>query len=167
MNCRRVSQLLSAYTDRELGGTEMLAIREHLGNCRHCDAEYQQLRGMKKLMGAIPTREPRVGLEAAIIAQARQERELINLPSRSLGFGLAAVLAIPRPLAIAAAMATLLLGTLLWPVARNAARENPATNISTFEAEHTTYQSYQPLAGGASIDLASSDARLKLADFSK
>ena len=50
MNCRRSSNLLSAYIDGELNGVEMLAVREHLGECAACRQEYESLRATKQLL---------------------------------------------------------------------------------------------------------------------
>ena len=57
MNCRRTSTLLSAYIDRELTGHEMLLIRDHLSSCRACGEEYESLRLLKQLLGALPQQE--------------------------------------------------------------------------------------------------------------
>jgi len=57
MLCCRVQNQLSAYSDNELSGAEMLQIRRHLSECRSCTSEHQQLLQMKLLMGALT--EPR------------------------------------------------------------------------------------------------------------
>ncbi|MBC8065376.1 MAG: zf-HC2 domain-containing protein, partial [Chlorobia bacterium] len=44
MNCKSVQIYLSAYLDGELSGQECLQVREHLGGCKDCRAEEQQLR---------------------------------------------------------------------------------------------------------------------------
>lgn len=36
MHCRKASELLSQAQDRDLSGTERLALYLHLGMCRHC-----------------------------------------------------------------------------------------------------------------------------------
>lgn len=59
MNCRRVSNLLSAYVDKELAGAEMLEIRAHLSRCSHCQNEHDQLQQTKQLLGALALRAPR------------------------------------------------------------------------------------------------------------
>ncbi len=150
--------------DRELNGVEMLQIREHLGGCDACSAELDELQRMKRLLAALPVAEPRVGLEAAIIAKARQERELISREDAVAVGRFVRALAIPRRLAIGIALVGLLLTSLLGPTGTKVTREADAMDISTCFAEHSTYQSYQPLAGGATVDMASTDARMRLAD---
>jgi len=59
LNCRRVSNLLSAYVDKELAGAEMLEIRAHLSRCSHCQSEHDQLQQTKQLLGALALRAPR------------------------------------------------------------------------------------------------------------
>nr|AIA11914.1 Putative zinc-finger [uncultured bacterium] len=59
MLCGRVTNLLSAYIDRELAGAEMLQVREHLSNCEGCHAEHADLAEMKSLLGQMPAPPPR------------------------------------------------------------------------------------------------------------
>jgi len=61
MGCGRVSNLLSAYLDRELTGADMLAVRRHLAGCAACCAEYEALAQVRRLLGALPAVEPRPG----------------------------------------------------------------------------------------------------------
>ncbi len=60
MNCRRTRSLLSAYIDREITGYEMLEMREHLGRCTECRSEHESLLTVKRLLSALPDKEPRV-----------------------------------------------------------------------------------------------------------
>jgi anti-sigma factor RsiW len=62
MNCRRVSNLISAYIDGELTGVEMLEIRRHLDECRSCNLQYESLRNVKQLLSGLAYAEPRAGL---------------------------------------------------------------------------------------------------------
>ncbi|MBI3912422.1 MAG: zf-HC2 domain-containing protein [Armatimonadetes bacterium] len=61
MVCSRVGNLISAYLDQELTGTEALAIRYHLVRCPECQANYQALRRVKELYQALPMVEPQPG----------------------------------------------------------------------------------------------------------
>lgn len=63
LNCRRVSNLLSAYLDAELAGTEMLDIRDHLSRCPSCAREYDELRQTKRLLGTLALRTPEAGTD--------------------------------------------------------------------------------------------------------
>jgi hypothetical protein len=51
VNCRKVTHLLSAYMDGELPGVEHRQIHEHLARCADCNADYQDLLQMKRLLG--------------------------------------------------------------------------------------------------------------------
>jgi anti-sigma factor RsiW len=53
-----VRNLLSAYLDAELAGTEMLDIRDHLSRCPSCAREQEGLRETKRLLGALALRLP-------------------------------------------------------------------------------------------------------------
>jgi hypothetical protein len=58
MLCSRVQNLLSAYCDSELTGTEMLRLRQHLERCPGCDEEYRAIKTVKTLLGALPLAPP-------------------------------------------------------------------------------------------------------------
>jgi len=55
MNCRRVISLLSAYIDGEMNGIDMLAVREHISQCKTCREDYESLRATKQLLSRMPT----------------------------------------------------------------------------------------------------------------
>jgi anti-sigma factor RsiW len=59
MLCGRVTNLLSAYLDRELTGAEMLQVREHLARCAACCQEHERLAATKALLGRMAAAEPR------------------------------------------------------------------------------------------------------------
>jgi anti-sigma factor RsiW len=71
MNCGRVSNLLSAYIDRELTGAEMPHLRSHLSDCDECRAEYEALHRTKMLLGNLRALEP--GQEFLAAAMRRIE----------------------------------------------------------------------------------------------
>jgi anti-sigma factor RsiW len=58
MLCGRVTNLLSAYLDRELTGAEMLQVREHLARCTACCREQEKLAATKALLGGMAAVEP-------------------------------------------------------------------------------------------------------------
>lgn len=78
MNCRRVSNLLSAYIDGELTGEEQLKIQEHLRQCEECNEEHESLLLTKRLICSLKMKEPREELEARILNAVAQE----SAPSR-------------------------------------------------------------------------------------
>ena len=82
MHCGRVSNLLSAYIDRELAGTEMLQIRGHLDGCPGCSAAYGSLRRVKSLLSASPPAEPFGDATAAVMRrwQQRQQQASVSAP---------------------------------------------------------------------------------------
>ena len=59
MVCSRVQNLLSAFTDRELTGVEMLSIQRHLDGCPECYREHQALLHVKRLLGSLDGVQPR------------------------------------------------------------------------------------------------------------
>jgi hypothetical protein len=67
MLCGRVTNLISAFIDRELTGADMLQVREHLDGCGACRHEYDALARMKSLLGRMPAAEPRPDYVAATV----------------------------------------------------------------------------------------------------
>jgi anti-sigma factor RsiW len=82
MHCGRVSNLISAYIDRELAGTEMLQIRRHLEGCPGCSAAYGSLRRVKSLIAAAPSTERSDDATAAVMRrwEQRQEQASVSTP---------------------------------------------------------------------------------------
>ena len=72
MNCRRVVNLMSAFVDGELTGTEMLAIRRHIGDCPECARERESLRMTKLALARLRTVAPREDLAACIVRKLNQ-----------------------------------------------------------------------------------------------
>lgn len=78
MNCRYVSQRLSAYLDRELSGQEMMEVRDHLRTCSACDRELRQLSEVRRLLrsqasttGATPPPGLESKIKSHVFAQAQ------------------------------------------------------------------------------------------------
>jgi len=88
MLCSRVQNLLSAYCDRETTGAEMLQIRSHLDACPDCRSEYQALRQVKLLLGALPAVQPARAFSCAELERRSPLRA--PRPVRLLGCALAA-----------------------------------------------------------------------------
>src|SRR5687768_9265102 len=70
MHCSRVKNLLSAYSDRELGGDEMLAIRRHLGDCPECRAEHDSYQQVKQLFRGLNDILPEREFEPSMLTRA-------------------------------------------------------------------------------------------------
>src|SRR5262245_34030500 len=69
MVCNRVSNLLSAFLDRELGGYEMLAVQRHLSHCARCRGEHEALAHVRRLLSSLPAAELRPGSEERMLAR--------------------------------------------------------------------------------------------------
>jgi anti-sigma factor RsiW len=79
MNCKSVQNRLSAYIDRELSGTEMLAVRAHLTCCEMCRIEEEGLRMLKRVLSETPVREPSADFADRLAASIRAERAPIPM----------------------------------------------------------------------------------------
>jgi anti-sigma factor RsiW len=67
MHCSRVKNLLSAYSDRELRGDEMLAIRRHLGDCPDCRQEHDRYQQVKQLFRGLAEIVPDRGFDVSLL----------------------------------------------------------------------------------------------------
>src|SRR5579871_3578551 len=50
LKCPQAKRLFSPYLDGAVTGTQMLALQNHLSQCRACDSEYQSLRQTQQLL---------------------------------------------------------------------------------------------------------------------
>lgn len=75
MNCRNVLHSLSAYMDGELRGSEHRLVHEHLTRCKECEAEYQELLQMKRLLGQMRLQQPRADLPDMILSHVAVEAD--------------------------------------------------------------------------------------------
>jgi anti-sigma factor RsiW len=80
MHCGRVSNLLSAYIDRELAGAEMLPIRRHLDACPGCAAEHESLRRVKALLASAPPPELSGDAVAAVMRRWSERGTAVSAP---------------------------------------------------------------------------------------
>lgn len=69
MVCGRVSNLISAYLDRELTGAEMLSVQRHLARCPTCSAERDAMQQMRQLLGSLGAVEPPSGSEQRLFTR--------------------------------------------------------------------------------------------------
>lgn len=97
MNCASVRNLLSAYLDSELPGSEMQQVRAHLEECPTCRAECDDLREVKSLLRGLPPCCAPNGMEErlkAALSQADRPLPLRVEPSVATGLTLAAAAAL-------------------------------------------------------------------------
>src|SRR5262245_49709729 len=66
MVCGRVSNLLSAYLDRELTGAEMLSVQRPRSRCPACSAEREAISQVRRLLGSLEAVEPPAGSAARL-----------------------------------------------------------------------------------------------------
>jgi hypothetical protein len=81
MHCGRVSNLLSAYIDRELAGSEMLQIRRHLDECPGCSTEIEALGRVKSLLALAPPDVPPDDPVSAVLRRRALGREPSPTPT--------------------------------------------------------------------------------------
>ena len=148
MNCRRVSNLLSAYMDAELAGAEMLEIRAHLDRCPTCLSEYESLLHTKRLLGSLALRMPRTDFETTLTASAERAAHPVMrwMPSWLAAWrdGIVAPVR-PRPVvtALALSVAGLLLATVRLETSQEVRRATPVA--------YPRYEVYPTYVGQLSV----------------
>lgn len=148
MNCKSVQQSLSAYVDRELPGSEMLALRSHLSHCRTCMREETEIRNLKALLGDLPTVDVPDDLEGRLLLSIHSERRPAAARKPSL--------AVVAGVAIAAAAITFALlpssqGSPTTPTVRH--RIGASNDSIAFEIrrDQALSAANDPLGGGQAI----------------
>lgn len=93
--CNRTRSLLSAYSDSELTGSEMLRIQDHLRSCPACRRELEQIREIKEYLAEPLPIEAPLGLEDRILQRvhASSSRRPLSLGLRFRLVGTAAAAA--------------------------------------------------------------------------
>lgn len=126
VNCRRVSNLLSAYLDAELTGQEMLEVRAHIDQCPSCRAEHQTLRDTKRLLSSLALRTPRAEFEDLLRAEvARTASPLTWLLPAWLSAWREGGLAVPRRRPLTTVAALSLAGLLMATATLDAPVDRP------------------------------------------
>lgn len=117
MNCRKVNHLLSAYLDGELPGVESLQIRDHLRQCADCTSDYEDLLGMKRLLGRLKIQEPAHDMAEVILQSIRIDSDLRAQRSpfaRLQQFSETLRLSIPKPKALGVGFGVAAAATLIY-----------------------------------------------------
>lgn len=97
MICNRVKGLLSAFSDGELGGTEMLGIREHLRVCPTCAQELAEIQSLKSMLTKMSVPEPSADFTARLrlsVTEKQSQRPLVWRGVFAAGLGAAAALTV-------------------------------------------------------------------------
>lgn len=94
MNCHRIMNQLSAYLDGELGGQEMLLVREHLRVCTACQAELAELKSVKEMLSGLQAMAPSAGFEERLKLSVFRETSMRPVfPMRALAVSFGAITA--------------------------------------------------------------------------
>lgn len=80
MNCRKIKRKLSAYQDKELPGSQMHEIKNHLKNCADCSRTFQQMNEVWGLLSNIET------IESAPYFQTRLSRRINERDRKHAGW---------------------------------------------------------------------------------
>ncbi len=151
----RFEQQLSAYLDGELLVDEMTEVRLHLAGCPSCQAELEELRATKHLVGRLV--EPDLSRAFAADLWGRLEREA---PRRRLWWPVSR----PRP-AMALAAVALALILVAVPVVRDHRDRLHAAEVGPdlFMRAATQAAADDPFMDRAYLGLVATDANLRLA----
>ncbi len=94
MNCRSIETKLSSFLDQELGGADMLLVRDHISRCARCEAEMNQLKMLKGSLRTLKSHSPSPEFESklreAISQESKQTTLNIRRPSTWMSMATAA-----------------------------------------------------------------------------
>lgn len=152
MNCKNVQARLSAYVDRELVGTEMFEMRDHLDECADCRAEETEFRILKRFLGGVAPVQPSSDFaDRLVLGVLGTEYVERNEPKRRTGYVYAFA-------AAAAMVATLLILPTTRPPQRSAPGSASSSTSSDYALEINRDQLYEasgdPLSGGHVVSTA-------------
>jgi len=145
VNCRKVSQLISAYMDAELQSVEHRQVRDHLLRCDECHEEYDQLLQMKRMLGSLSVKEPRADVQNRILyhiaweEQQRTNKHPANWLSNLIATGRASLISVnPGVIGFGAVLIAAAL------VVRGTAPPPPTirTGAISWEPAHSNVQQY-------------------------
>lgn len=135
MNCRNCEQSLSAYLDNELGGEQMLRLRQHLADCEYCREELEALRDLKMLLAQVPTIEPRAGFEERLLQTVFSEE-----PAKTRRLPWVAAIS------VAAACGAVMVATQ-FRTNQTAPTQVASTNLTPLEEDQALAAAGDPLSG--------------------
>lgn len=147
MTCRSVRSLLSTYADGELRGTDMVAVRRHLGSCAACQAELDSVLALKRTLSVLPDRYPNEEFESRL-----RERVFTAQPNLSVG-----VARTRWTLALAATAAVLCAVATHWAI--NGSSESVVDRDPGFDiaSDQALVAGADPMVGRAPIITVSDD----------
>ncbi len=151
----RIEQQLSAYIDGELSPGEMDGVRLHLTTCASCEAELEDLRATKHLLGRLVQPDLPQGFAADL--WRRIEREV---PGRWTWWPAW----VPRPAMVMAAVALALI-LVAVPLVQNHRDRLRAAEVGPdlFMRAATQAAADDPFMDRAYLGLVTTDANLRLA----
>jgi anti-sigma factor RsiW len=162
MDCQRTVEKLSDYIDGTLGSRHSMQVRDHLTDCPHCREEYESLRKLRTLLGALPPPRPRRDFWAGAFEQvgiqeaAPRWRERVRIPAwLSLRARFAESVAPRAALFATTGVALLLLAALTLPLSLR--RETAAAPTAGTRPART-----EPSAPIMLADAISADALISL-----
>ncbi|MBI3909654.1 MAG: zf-HC2 domain-containing protein [Armatimonadetes bacterium] len=157
--CDWVGEHLSAYLDEALSGREMRQVAAHLITCHACRGALDDLRATKQALQGAEMPRPAPDFWPEVYAQVRQKSVSLPAPgiSRSTWRAqLAGVWTVPRALATAAAMAAMLLLSILTrPTAPPASAPD---DLGEFIAQHAQHSTAYPLSDWSRMMFIGSEA---------
>jgi len=79
LSCREITELVTAYVEKQMPLMQRLQFRMHIGMCKHCRAYLRQVRTTLELTGALPAEpmptEVRDELARRLAAMRRKDAE--------------------------------------------------------------------------------------------
>ena len=129
MNCRSTETKMSAYIDQELGGNDMLIVREHLTRCSKCQREFSNIKSIKAGLRNMKSQAPSEDFEKRLknaIAQESRKTSVIWFRKPSLFRSMIATIVVTASVVI--------IGTRMAPKLDTSVNSSSETNVFADQA---------------------------------
>jgi hypothetical protein len=73
MKCKAIQESLNGLVDKQLPEAEMLEVKSHLAECRHCSLRYEQSLRLREALHALPVAKPSKRLQVQLQVIASRE----------------------------------------------------------------------------------------------
>ncbi|MFQ6096965.1 MAG: anti-sigma factor family protein [Armatimonadota bacterium] len=137
MRCGQVRKDLPLYLDHRLSERRSAGVETHLGECRRCRAELEDLRAVVETVRSLPALKTPAGFHRAVVAalrQAQYEHQRGSLASRSMR--------VLRPALVVAGVA-LAIGVSVHLLGRTPSSHAPE-RVAAIDAADSTLRAVEP-----------------------
>ncbi|MGE5653992.1 MAG: zf-HC2 domain-containing protein, partial [Bacillota bacterium] len=87
MDCRRARELLPSLVDNELSPSGRASLLEHLNQCQSCQAEWQSLRSVIRMVRSLPEVTPPSDFRDQLYRRLHNEPVIVTATTKATSRG--------------------------------------------------------------------------------